>query len=34
MSLPEHASWVYNYVPEPGSEEEKTQRALRAMDDG
>ena len=34
MSLPEHASWVYNYVPEPGSEEEKTQRALRAMDEG
>jgi coproporphyrinogen III oxidase len=34
MSLPEHASWIYNYVPEPGSEEEKTQRALRAMDDG
>lgn len=29
MSLPEHASWVYNYVPEPGSEEEKTQFALR-----
>jgi coproporphyrinogen III oxidase len=29
MSLPEHASWVYNYVPEPGSEEERTQNALR-----
>ncbi len=32
MSLPEHASWVYNYVPEPGSEEEKTMLALRAKD--
>ena len=30
MSLPEHASWVYNYIPEPGSEEEKTLLALRA----
>jgi coproporphyrinogen III oxidase len=34
MSLPEHASWVYNFIPEPGSEEEKTQVALRAMDEG
>jgi len=34
MSLPEHASWVYNFIPEPGSEEEKTQRALRALDEG
>lgn len=24
MSLPEHASWIYNYTPEPGSDEEKT----------
>ena len=24
MSLPTHASWVYNYTPEPGSEEEET----------
>jgi coproporphyrinogen III oxidase len=29
MSLPEHASWVYNFIPEPGSEEEKTILALR-----
>jgi coproporphyrinogen III oxidase len=32
MSLPEHASWVYNYVPEPGSEEEKTLLALSGKD--
>ncbi|MFZ4784528.1 MAG: oxygen-dependent coproporphyrinogen oxidase [Flavobacteriales bacterium] len=29
MSLPAHASWVYNYIPEPGSEEEKTQTYLK-----
>ena len=29
MSLPTHASWVYNYIPEPGSEEEKTQLHLK-----
>ncbi len=29
MSLPPMAKWVYNYSPEPGSEEEKTQLLLR-----
>jgi coproporphyrinogen III oxidase len=29
MSLPAHASWEYNYKPEPGSEEEKTLLLLR-----
>jgi coproporphyrinogen III oxidase len=29
MSLPEHASWVYNYSPEIGSDEEETLSLLR-----
>ncbi len=29
MSLPEHASWIYNYVPETGSEEERTLQQLK-----
>lgn len=29
MSLPTHASWVYNFTPEPGSPEEKTQAYLK-----
>lgn len=29
MSLPEHASWVYNHQPEEGSEEEKTLQLLK-----
>jgi len=29
MSLPEHASWIYNYKPEAGSEEEKTTHFLK-----
>jgi coproporphyrinogen III oxidase len=29
MSLPEHASWIYNYTPEPGSEEELTLQQLK-----
>ncbi|MFD2244810.1 oxygen-dependent coproporphyrinogen oxidase [Pontibacter ruber] len=29
MSLPTHASWVYNFQPEPGSAEEKTQQYLK-----
>lgn len=29
MSLPEHASWIYNFMPEKGSEEEKTLSLLK-----
>jgi coproporphyrinogen III oxidase len=29
MSLPTHASWVYNHTPEPGSEEEETLAYLK-----
>jgi coproporphyrinogen III oxidase len=29
MSLPEHASWLYNYIPEPGSAEEETLNLLK-----
>lgn len=29
MSLPPQANWVYNHLPEPGSEEEETLRLLR-----
>ena len=29
MSLPPMASWQYNFIPEKGSEEEKTQMMLR-----
>lgn len=29
MSLPEHASWIYNFKPEKGSEEEKSQSFFR-----
>jgi coproporphyrinogen III oxidase len=29
MSLPENASWVYNFIPEKGSEEEKTLSLLK-----
>lgn len=29
MSLPKYASWQYNFVPEPGSEEEKTLQLLK-----
>ncbi|PSR57494.1 oxygen-dependent coproporphyrinogen oxidase [Adhaeribacter arboris] len=29
MSLPTYASWKYNFKPEPGSEEEKTQQFLK-----
>jgi len=29
MSLPEHASWIYNHKPEEGSEEEKTLQLLK-----
>jgi coproporphyrinogen III oxidase len=29
MSLPEHASWLYNHVPAPGSAEEETMSLLR-----
>ncbi|WP_299460381.1 oxygen-dependent coproporphyrinogen oxidase [uncultured Microscilla sp.] len=29
MSLPAHASWVYNYQAQPGSEEEKTMNLLK-----
>lgn len=29
MSLPHDARWVYNYVPQPGSLEEQTQRMLK-----
>lgn len=29
MSLPEHASWIYNHKPEPGGEEEKTISLLK-----
>ncbi len=29
MSLPEHASWIYNFQPEPGSAEESTLQLLR-----
>jgi coproporphyrinogen III oxidase len=29
MSLPEHASWLYNHVPDKGSEEEKTLELLK-----
>jgi coproporphyrinogen III oxidase len=29
MSLPEHASWQYNHIPDNGSAEEKTLGFLR-----
>ncbi|RDV14736.1 oxygen-dependent coproporphyrinogen oxidase [Pontibacter diazotrophicus] len=29
MSLPTHASWIYNFTPEPGSAEEQTQAYLK-----
>jgi coproporphyrinogen III oxidase len=29
MSLPAHASWVYNYQAQPNSEEEKTMSLLK-----
>lgn len=29
MSMPPHADWVYNYLPEPGSREEETLSLLR-----
>jgi len=29
MSLPEHASWIYNHQPEPGSEEERSLNVFR-----
>jgi coproporphyrinogen III oxidase len=29
VSLPANASWEYNYQPQPGSFEEKTQRLLK-----
>lgn len=31
MSLPETASWLYNYQPEPGSDEEKTLKYLQKV---
>ncbi len=33
MSLPAHASWLYNFKPAPGSEEEKTLQRLRKPSD-
>lgn len=33
MSLPPTASWLYNFVPPPGSEEEKTTKRLRKSSD-
>jgi coproporphyrinogen III oxidase len=29
MSLPEYASWIYNFTPQPGSQEEETLKQLR-----
>ncbi|GAB3814546.1 hypothetical protein GCM10028895_07750 [Pontibacter rugosus] len=29
MSLPTHASWIYNFTPEPGSPEEQTLQSLK-----
>ena len=33
MSLPENASWIYNFIPEKGSEEEKTLSLLKKAND-
>jgi coproporphyrinogen III oxidase len=33
MSLPENASWIYNFLPEKGSEEEKTLSLLKKGND-
>ena len=33
MSLPENASWIYNFIPEKASEEEKTLSLLKKGND-